>query len=84
MRVSGQSKAGSIAGAVAGSLRVGEDTCLEAIGIQAVYICVKALLIANTFVKAEGMRPVVELDTDKRIIKGREITAILFKVRNAE
>ena len=81
MRVSGQSKASAIAGAMAGSIREGDFVTLEVIGVQATYTAIKAILIAQKFLAADNLHPVMELSTERRRLKGGEVTVILVNVK---
>lgn len=80
MRVSGTSKSGSVAGAVAGMLREDESARLEAIGVKAVHNAVKSLVIARLFLENDGIIPVIQITSEKRTIKDSEATAIIFDV----
>ena len=56
MRVAATSRTSSLAGAIAGVIRENKYVELQAIGAAAVYQSVRALALANQFLKAEGIR----------------------------
>ena len=63
MRVSKNSNVANIAGALAGSLRSGDDENLDVMGIETTYNAVKAIILASHFIRENDLKPVVEITT---------------------
>lgn len=81
MRVKKDSTAASIAGAITGILRSGEDTTLECVGVAAVHQAVKGMALAEKFLEADNLHAVCYFTTDNRFISGKEFTAFIFHVK---
>jgi len=82
MRVSKNSSVPNIAGALAGSLRSGDSENLDVMGVQCVYIAVKALLLLSPFLKPNGIKPMIEITPiDVKVGKNEvERTVIRFTI----
>ena len=79
MRVSKNSEVPYVAGALAGSLRSGDETNLDVMGVSSTYKAVKALLLAQEFIKEDNISIVVKLSKRQTIIgDGLERTVIRF------
>lgn len=61
MRVSKNSSVPNIAGALAGSLRSGDVENLDVMGVQCVYLAVKAIMLASHFLEPNELKPVLEI-----------------------
>lgn len=83
MRVSKRSNAVSVAGAVAGKLRLGVDTTLEAIGLESIHRAVTALADTTKYLEADGIRPIVVIKSEPRIVAGVERQAVIFEIMGA-
>ncbi len=82
MRVSGQSKAPQVAGAIAKSLRLGRVVELQAIGVPAVYLSVKAIIIARSYLEADRLEPVVTPLFSLLDVEGNERTALKLRIES--
>ncbi len=82
MRVSGQSKAPQVAGAIAKSLRLGRVVELQAIGVPAVYLAVKAIIIARSYLEADGLEPAAMPFFSLLDVEGKERTAVKLRVES--
>lgn len=80
MRVSSQSNASSIAGALAGTLRSDSDADLECIGVMANYVAIKSILLAQRFVGAEGISTTFKVRTEEREVGDSTRTAIVYTI----
>ena len=80
VRVSAQSRPGSVAGAIAGIMRDDGYLEVQAIGAPAVNQAVKALTIARTFLAQDNIDLVVVPSFHDVDIDGQERTAIHFAV----
>ena len=81
MRVGTKSNSGSVAGAIAGLLRSGEIAPLEVVGAGATYQAMCAVSIAGSFLKKEGIKPVVTITKGIREINGTERVAYTLYVK---
>lgn len=82
LKVAGESRPSSVAGAICAGLRVRGQCEMQAIGAAAVNQAVKALAVARAFLEAEGLQLVFVpsfLDLD---VEGLERTAVRFHVRS--
>lgn len=80
LRVGSRTSPKALAGAVANALRQGDDVAVDAIGVGAVAVAVKALAIAHTFLGRDGLCPVsvpTFVDTD---VDGEHRSAVRFLV----
>ena len=81
MRVSKNSEVPNIAGTLAGAMRSGDETNIDVIGHEAVYLAVKSIILAGKFVEPEGIKLSVEIGTkDVKVSDGNDRTVIVFKV----
>lgn len=78
MRVSSQSNASSIAGALAGTLRSDSSADLECIGVMANYVAIKSILLAQRFVETEGISTYFTIRTEERDVGDTTRTAIVY------
>jgi len=81
MRINSKSKSGAVAGALAGTIRDGDEAILEAIGVVPNYVAVKAIVIASRFLESEGIIPVTKIRAEKREIGDEERTTVVFTIR---
>ena len=79
-RVSTQSRAVSVAGAIAGTIRDGRAVTLQAIGAGSVNQAVKAVAIARDFLVADGLDIICVPEFVSLDIDGQERTAVRFHV----
>lgn len=84
MRVASSSNPGSIAGAITGRARNGEDSSLEAIGAGAVSQAVKAILIANNFLRNDGIELSAVPSYVDCDINGETRTSTVLKIRRSK
>ncbi len=82
LRVSGQTKARALAGAIAGIVREEGRTELQAIGAGAVNQAIKAAAIAREFLVLEGLDIVLIPTFTQVIIGDEEKSAIRFVVES--
>ena len=80
MRVAATSRTSSLAGAIAGVIRENKHVELQAIGAGAVNQCVKALTLANQYLKEEGIRIAFKPEFVDVGIEEKVVTGIKFVV----
>lgn len=81
MKVAKKSTPGSVAGAIAGSIRAGETAELECIGMLATYIAAKAIAIATIFLQRDGISIATEILMKDKKIGNKEVTAYVFSIK---
>ncbi len=80
IKVSGKSRPPATAGAIAGVFREHQHAVVQAIGAGAVNQAVKALILARSYLAADGYRVVFTPEFAEVEIEGKERTAIRFTV----
>lgn len=81
LRVSGNSRPNSVAGAVAALLRNEGEVEVQAIGPHAINQAVKAIAIARSYVEADGFDLMTQPSFVKLELQDEERTAVRFTVR---
>lgn len=81
LKVSAKSNPNSVAGAIAGSIKVENEVVIQAIGAGALNQAIKAIAIARGFVSPSGMDLICIPYFSDIIIAGKERTAIKLKVK---
>ncbi|MBP5313246.1 MAG: stage V sporulation protein S [Clostridia bacterium] len=76
LKVSADTEVGGLAGAIAGSLRRGEDAEVVSVGAGALNQAVKAVVIAKEFLAKEGKDIAMEPRFSEVCIDNKEKTAI--------
>lgn len=82
VRVSGQSRPNSVAGAIAALLRLHNEVEVQAIGALAVNQAVKAIAIARSYIGPDGLDLTVVPSFVKLELESEERTAMKFIVRS--
>jgi stage V sporulation protein S len=82
VRVSGQSRPNSVAGAIAALLRLHNEVEVQAIGALAVNQAVKAIAIARSYINPDGLDLTVVPSFVKLELESEERTAMKFIVRS--
>lgn len=80
VRVAAGSQPGSVAGAIAKCIRSGAPPIVQAIGTPAVYLAIKALVIARTYLAQDGIAIATTPDYHDVEIEGTLRTAIRLPV----
>lgn len=80
LKVCADTEVGGLAGAIAGSLRHGEETQVVSVGAGALNQAVKAIAIAKEFLLKEGKDIAMEPSFSLVTISGTEKTAIILHV----
>lgn len=81
LRVSGNSRPNSVAGAIAALLRSEQAVEVQAIGPQAVNQAVKAIAIARSYIELDGLDLTAQPSFVKLELQEEERTAVRFNVR---
>jgi stage V sporulation protein S len=81
LRVSGNSRPNSVAGAIAALLRSEQEVEVQAIGPQAVNQAVKAIAIARSYIELDGLDLTTQPSFVKLELHEEERTAVRFSVR---
>ncbi|ADI13343.1 stage V sporulation protein S [Truepera radiovictrix] len=81
LRVSGNSRPNSVAGAIAALLRSEHEVEVQAIGPQAVNQAVKAIAIARSYIEPDGLELTTQPSFVKLELQHEERTAVRFTVR---
>jgi len=84
LRVSGNSKPNSVAGAIAAILRTKSEVEVQAIGPQAVNQAVKAMAIARSYIEADQLDLYAQPSFVKLQLQNEERTAVRFLVTSVE
>ena len=84
VRVSGQSRPNSVAGAIAALLRLHGEVEVQAIGALAVNQAVKAVAIARSYITADGLDLGMVPSFVKLELENEERTAMKFVVRSSK
>lgn len=84
LRVSGNSRPNSVAGAVAALLRSQGEVEVQAIGPQAVNQAVKAIAIARSYIEPDGLDLTTQPSFVKLELQNEERTAVRFSVKSFE
>ena len=79
-KVSARSRAVSLAGAIAGTIRDGQPVSLQAIGAGSVNQAVKAIIIARAYLAGDNLDIVCVPEFVELAIDGHERTALRFHV----
>jgi stage V sporulation protein S len=82
VRVSGQSRPNSVAGAIAALLRLHREVEVQAIGALAVNQAVKAIAIARSYIGPDGLDLTAVPSFVKLELESEERTAMKFIVRS--
>lgn len=82
LRVSGNSRPNSVAGAIAALLRSEHEVEVQAIGPQAVNQAVKAIAIARSYIELDGLDLTAQPSFVKLELQEEERTAVRFNVRS--
>ena len=82
VRVSGQSRPNSVAGAIAALLRLHAEVEVQAIGALAVNQAVKAIAIARSYINPDGLDLTTVPSFVKLELEAEERTAMKFVVRS--
>ncbi len=82
VRVSGQSRPNSVAGAIAALLRLHGEVEVQAIGALAVNQAVKAIAIARSYITADGLDLFAVPSFVKLELENEERTAMKFVVHS--
>ncbi len=82
VRVSGQSRPNSVAGAIAALLRLHNEVEVQAIGALAVNQAVKAIAIARSYIGPDGLDLTTVPSFVKLELESEERTAMKFIVRS--
>jgi stage V sporulation protein S len=81
LRVSGNSRPNSVAGAIAALLRSEREVEVQAIGPQAVNQAVKAIAIARSYIELDGLDLTTQPSFVKLELQDEERTAVRFSVQ---
>ena len=81
LRVSGNSRPNSVAGAIAALLRSEQAVEVQAIGPQAVNQAVKAIAIARSYIELDGLDLTAQPSFVKLELQEEERTAVRFNIR---
>jgi stage V sporulation protein S len=84
VRVSGQSRPNSVAGAIAALLRLHGEVEVQAIGALAVNQAVKAIAIARSYITADGLDLSAVPSFVKLELENEERTAMKFVVHSSK
>ncbi len=84
LRVSGNSKPNSVAGAIAALLRSESAVEVQAIGPQAVNQAVKAMAIARSYIEADQLDLYAQPSFVKLQLQNEERTAVRFFIKSIE
>ena len=84
LRVSGNSKPNSVAGAIAALLRSESAVEVQAIGPQAVNQAVKAIAIARSYIEADQLDLYTQPSFVKLQLHNEERTAVRFLVKSTK
>ncbi len=79
-RVSVNSKPGAVAGAVAGAVRSGERVSVHAVGSSAVYVAVKAIFTARSYLQPEGMDVACVPEFHVEKVGGKDYIVMVFNI----
>lgn len=82
IKVSGNSRTSAVAGAIAGVIREHGQTNVQAIGAQAVNQAVKALALAQRYLKRDNLEIFMRLEFVDITIEDKVRTAIRFTVES--
>ena len=82
LRVSGNSRPNSVAGAIAALLRQEQEVEVQAIGPQAVNQAVKAIAIARSYIELDGLDLTTQPSFVKLELQDEERTAVRFYVQS--
>ncbi|MDZ7703824.1 MAG: stage V sporulation protein S [Trueperaceae bacterium] len=82
LRVSGNSRPNSVAGAIAALIRSESEVEVQAIGPQAVNQAVKAIAIARSYVEPDGLDLSTQPSFVKLELQNEERTAVRFNVKS--
>ena len=82
LRVSGNSRPNSVAGAIAALLRHEQEVEVQAIGPQAVNQAVKAIAIARSYIELDGLDLTTQPSFVKLELQDEERTAVRFYVQS--
>lgn len=81
MKVSSNSQPNAVAGAIAGSVREGNDVVVSVIGAGAMNQAMKSIAIANGFLAPNGIRLAVIPGFDTSEIEGKQRTLMKLSLR---
>lgn len=81
LKVAGESRPSSVAGAICAGLRERGQCEMQAIGAAAVNQAIKALAVARSFLEPEGLQLVFAPSFFDLDVAGLERTAVRFHVR---
>ncbi|MCA9839983.1 MAG: stage V sporulation protein S [Trueperaceae bacterium] len=81
LRVSGNSKPNSVAGAIAALLRTEGEVEVQAIGPHAINQAVKAIAIARSYIEADSIDLTTQPSFVKLELHDEERTAVRFSVK---
>lgn len=82
LKVSTKSSPNAVAGAIAGIMREGRPVCVQVIGAGALNQAVKAIAIARSFVREDGLDPICHPEFADVDIGGETRTAIRLIVEH--